>query len=232
MEGLLNQSYKTQNLRIIVGNGSFVMLSWCKRCTRRSRLSSTFNTQVEARKQNVCWGRLSISMESTPPLRLTFVASLPPLLTSPFVCAQTCREFSAPVAKRTWTEPAQWAQWVLRMRRIPAASAASDLCGTIMSAGGGVSILRPYANSFQIRTKQNKTKAGTVGYGLLRSFLLAFCLFMRTFCAGRTFHILCELPARCFVYLHYTLTHTHTHRTPPASSSSPLINAACLGIKG
>lgn len=141
------------------------------------------------------------------------VCSLPsPPLTSPFVCAQTCREFSVPVAKRSWTEPAQWAQWVLRMRRIPAASAASDLCGTIMSAGGGVSILRPYANSFQIRTKQNKTKAGTVGYGLLRSFLLAFCLFMRTFCAGRPFHILCELPARCFVYLH-SHTHTHTQRT-------------------
>lgn len=84
MEGLLNQSYMTQNLRNNcdgkkVGNGSFVMLSWCKRCTRRSQLSSTFNTQVQAHKQNVCWGRLSISMESTPPLRLTFVASLPPL---------------------------------------------------------------------------------------------------------------------------------------------------------
>lgn len=106
--------------------------------------------------------------------------------------------------------------------------------------------MRPYANSFQIRTrartnpKQNKTKAGTVGYGLVK-VSLAWVLFIYA-------HVLCRpnvpypLLVTCTVFCLPTLTHTysrritHTHRTPPASSSSPLerplINAACLGIKG
>lgn len=139
-------------------------------------------------------------LQSTPPLRLTLLAP------------QTCSEFSVPLAERTWTEPAQWAQWVLCMRRIPAASAASDLCGTIMSAGG-VSICGPMPIPFKYERARgrirNKTKQKPVRLGMiwLRSLLLGFCLFMRTFCAGQTFHILCQLPARCFVYLH---SHTHT----------------------
>lgn len=197
------------------------MLSWSMRCTRRSRLNSTFNTQVEAHKQNVCWGRLSISMESTPPLRLTF-ADLPyPPLTSPFVFLQTYREFSIPVAARTWTEPAQWGTVGTAH-----ATHTCSVSGVRLVWHDHVSRrrfdMRPYANSFQIRTKQNKTKAGTVGYGLLRSFLLGFCLFMRTFCADRTFHILCELPARCFVYLHshtHTLIAHHQHRLLPHLST-------------
>lgn len=153
------------------------------RFSRRSRLYSTFNTQVEAQKKMFA-GDAYQFLWSTPPLRLTLLAP------------QTCREFSVPLAERTWTEPAQWAQWVLRMRRIPAASAASDLCGTIMSAGG-VSICGPMPIPFKYERARgrirNKTKQKPVRLGMvwLRSLLLGFCLFMRTFCAGQTFHILC-----------------------------------------
>lgn len=96
------------------------------------------------------------------------------------------------------------------------------------------------ARADESETKQNKTKAGTVGYGLVK-VSLAWVLFIYA-------HVLCRpsvpypLLVTCTVFCLPTITHTysrritHTHRTPPASSSSPLerplINAACLGIKG
>lgn len=61
---------------------------------------------------------------------------------------------------------------------------------------------------------KNKTKAGTVGYGRARFGMVfsAWVLFIYAHVLCRsTFHILCELPVRCFVYLPTYLTHTYRH---------------------
>lgn len=60
---------------------------------------------------------------------------------------------------------------------------------------------------------KNKTKAGTVGHGSVWYFLLGFCLFMRTFCAGQRFiSFVSYLYGVLFTYLPTSHTHTHTYR--------------------
>lgn len=136
-------------------------------------------------------------LQSTPPLRLTLLAPKPAESSLSLWLKELGQSpHSGYCACDAYLQRQRRPTCVARSCQ-PAAFRYAALCQFLSNTN---------ARADESETKQNKSRYG-LGMVWLRSLLLGFCLFMRTFCAGQTFHILCELPARCFVYLH---SHTHT----------------------